>query len=362
MWVGNLLCLATLAVALSLPTFSDAAALHVLSAPNLLHVGSNENIFVESQDHTGDPLNVKFMGDHFVYDSKQKQYVVLQALFPDHILEKVVLPLTREIIEDKEVAKNKEIAVSVEIMTPDNITIFREIINPDKFQSTPQKTFSSDFEVKEYVLDGFEEVTGYVVFGVITRENKKMSFPGSRQRVEIRKASRVEIEVTPDNAKGVTRADGFAKVTLNTVALATGKEMFPSFHIVAYHHVGKSDLVADSVWVDVKVSCIHSLKVTSTRPNASDMPRRAFSLTITGDPGARVQLVAVDKGVYIHNNKHHITHTKIWDTIEKHDTGCTAEGGADSVEVFYDAGLVFEMDTVKWTRIRTDPSCPDSDR
>ncbi|KAK6326125.1 hypothetical protein J4Q44_G00017700 [Coregonus suidteri] len=33
-------------------------------------------------------------------------------------------------------------------------------------------------------------------------------------------ASGVEIEVTPDNEIGVTRANGFAKVTLNTVASA----------------------------------------------------------------------------------------------------------------------------------------------
>ncbi|XP_041759822.2 complement C3-like [Coregonus clupeaformis] len=668
MWVGNLLCLAALAVALSLPTFSDGAALHVLSAPNLLRVGSIENIFVESQDHTGGPLDIQIMvknhptqskvlastsvvldqannfqaltqlvipeGDHFVDDPKQKQYVVLQAKFPDRVLEKVVLvsfqsgyifiqtdktiytpastvyyrvfsmtpglePLTREIFVDKEVAKNKEIAVSVEIMTPENITIFREIINPDKgvksgqfnlpaivsfgtwhvvtrFQSTPQKIFSSDFEVKEYVLPSFEvsltpekaffyvddkdltvditarylygkEVTGtgYVVFGVITTENEKKSFAASLQRVEIREgkgvaclkkehitqtfanindlvkqsifmsvsvltegggemveaekrgiqivtspytilfkrmpkyfkpgmpfdvsvyvtnpdnspASGVEIEVTPDNEIGVTRANGFAKVTLNTVASAkelpitvktkdpaikhtrqaeatmmvlpyrtsTGnflhvgvdsnelkigdpmkinlylgplalknhditymflsrgqlvkvgrfrrqgnalvtlsvpvsKEMLPSFRIVAYYHVGTADLVADSVWVDIKVSCMGSLKVTSTRPKPSYEPRKAFSLTITGDPGAKVGLVAVDKGVYVLNNKHRLTQTKIWDTIEKHDSGCTAGGGADNMGVFYDAGLVFETNTAKGTGIRTDPSCPVNSR
>uniref|UniRef100_A0A8C7FI43 Complement C3 n=1 Tax=Oncorhynchus kisutch TaxID=8019 RepID=A0A8C7FI43_ONCKI len=668
MWVGNLLCLAALAVALSLPTLSDGAALQVLSAPNLLRVGSNENIFVESQDHAGGPLNVKIMvknhptqskelvsksvvldqannfqamaqlvipeGDHFVDDPKQKQYVVLQAQFPDRLLEKVVLvsfqsgyifiqtdktiytpastvhyrvfsmtpglePLTREIFEDQEVAKNKEIAVSVEIMTPENITIFREIVNPDKgvksgqfklpdivsfgtwhvvtrFQSTPQKTFSSEFEVKEYVLPSFEvsltpakaffyvddndltvditarylygkEVTGtgYVVFGVITTDNEKKSFPASLQRVEIKDgkgvaclkkehitqtfpkihdlvkqsifvsvsvltegggemveaekrgiqivtspytilfkrtpkyfkpgmpfdvsvyitnpdnspAIGVEVEVTPGNAKGVTRANGFAKIPLNTVASArelvitvktkdpaildnrqaeatmkalpyrtstsnllhvgvdsnelkigdpikidlnlgpttiqnhdltymflsrgqlvkvgrfkrqgnalvtlsvpVSKELLPSFRIVAYYHVGAADLVADSVWVDIKVSCMGSLKVTSTRPKASYEPRRAFSLTITGDPGAKVGLVAVDKGVYVLNSKHRLTQAKIWDTIEKHDTGCTAGGGADNLGVFYDAGLVFETNTAKGTGIRTDPSCPVSSR
>uniref|UniRef100_A0A3P9AB26 Anaphylatoxin-like domain-containing protein n=1 Tax=Esox lucius TaxID=8010 RepID=A0A3P9AB26_ESOLU len=668
MGVSNFLCLAALAIAFSLPNVSDGAALYVLSAPNLLRVGSNENIFVESQDYTGGNQNVRIIvknhptqnkvlvsksvelnpannfqaltqvvipeGDHFSDDTKQKQYVVLQAQFPDRVLEKVVLvsfqsgyifiqtdktiytpastvyyrvfsmspslePLTRDLFKDKEIADKKEIAVSVEIMTPENITIFREIVNPDKgvksgqfklpeivsfgtwhvvtrFQSTPQKTFSSDFEVKEYVLPSFEvslnpskiffyvdddaltieitakylygkEVTGtaYVVFGVITTDNEKKSLPGSLQRVEINNgkgeafltknhitqtfndihklvkqsiyvsvsvltesggemveaerrgieivtspytilfkrtpkyfkpgmpydvsvyvtnpdntpASGVEIEVSPDNAKGMTRLNGFAKVTLNTVSSATelkitvktndptllptrqaqasmtalpyrtttknflhvgvdsnelkigdpikinlnlgpvpiqnhdltymilsrgqlvkvgrfkrqgnalvslsvpvSKEMLPSFRIVAYYHVGTADLVADSVWVDVKVSCMGTLEVKTTVPKASYEPRKAFSLTITGDPGAKVGLVAVDKGVYVLNNKHRLTQAKIWETIEKHDTGCTAGGGADSMGVFYDAGLIMETNTAKGTGIRTDPSCPVSAR
>ncbi|KAJ7985263.1 hypothetical protein DPEC_G00350260 [Dallia pectoralis] len=268
-------------------------------------------------------------------------------------------------------------------------------------------------------------------------------------------ASGVDIEVAPDKAKGITRANGFAKVTLNTVSLANNlkitvktkdpnlpdnrqaeasmmvlpyqtatknflhigvdsnelkigdpikinlnlgpvaiqnhdltymflsrgqlvkvgrfkrqgnalvtlsipvsKEMLPSFRIVAYYHVGTADLVADSVWVDVKVSCMGTLEVKTTVPKASYEPRKAFSLTITGDPGAKVGLVAVDKGVYVLNNKHRLTQTKIWETIEKHDTGCTAGGGADSMGVFYDAGLVMETNTAKGTGIRTDPSCP----
>lgn len=35
-----------------------------------------------------------------------------------------------------------------------------------------------------------------------------------------------------------------------------------------------------------------------------------FGLKITGDPGAIVGLVAVDKGVYVLNNKHRLTQKK----------------------------------------------------
>ena len=44
--------------------------------------------------------------------------------------------------------------------------------------------------------------------------------------------------------------------TLVTLSLPVTKDMVPSFRIVAYYHVGSSEVVSDSVWVDVKDTCI----------------------------------------------------------------------------------------------------------
>lgn len=52
------------------------------------------------------------------------------------------------------------------------------------------------------------------------------------------------------------------------------------------------------------------LKLEPSRPNPSFHPRRMFGLKITGDPGALVGLVAVDKGVYVLNNKFRLTQKK----------------------------------------------------
>ncbi|KAG7491361.1 hypothetical protein MATL_G00002880 [Megalops atlanticus] len=134
------------------------------------------------------------------------------------------------------------------------------------------------------------------------------------------------------------------------------KGMIPSFRFVAYYHVG-TEVVSDSVWVDVKDNCLGTLSVSPTRPKDVYEPRKPFGLTITGDPGAKVGLVAVDKGVYILNNQYRLTQTKIWDIIEKNDIGCTAGSGADSMAVFYDAGLVFAS-SLGTTESRTDPQCP----
>ncbi|KAF3844099.1 hypothetical protein F7725_016147 [Dissostichus mawsoni] len=75
------------------------------------------------------------------------------------------------------------------------------------------------------------------------------------------------------------------------------KDMLPSFRIIAYYHTNGNEVVSDSVWVDVKDSCMGSLKLEPSRPAPSYEPRRMFGLKVTGDPGAIVGLVAVDKGV-----------------------------------------------------------------
>ncbi|XP_074487252.1 complement C3-like [Sebastes fasciatus] len=145
---------------------------------------------------------------------------------------------------------------------------------------------------------------------------------------------------------------------LISLRLLITKEMLPSFRIIAYYHTNDNELVSDSVWVDVKDSCMGSLRLESSRPAPSYEPRRMFGLKVTGDPEATVGLVAVDKGVYVLNNKHRLTQKKVWDIVEKHDTGCTPGGGKDGMGVFYDAGLLFESNTASGTPYRLELKCP----
>uniref|UniRef100_A0A669BPJ4 Complement C3 n=1 Tax=Oreochromis niloticus TaxID=8128 RepID=A0A669BPJ4_ORENI len=130
------------------------------------------------------------------------------------------------------------------------------------------------------------------------------------------------------------------------------KEMLPSFRIIAYFHTSSNEVVSDSVWVDVKDTCMGTLKLESSRPAAAYEPRKMFGLKVTGNPEATVGLVAVDKGVYVLNNKHRLTQKKVWDIVEQYDTGCTPGGGKDSMGVFFDAGLLFESNTDAKTTYR----------
>ncbi|XP_029109848.1 complement C3-like [Scleropages formosus] len=638
---------------LLLPALSLCNPLYIMSAPNMLRVGSKENVFVEAQEYTGAPVEVtitakefpakllEFLNhkvtlnsdnsyqalqeimlkeDFFDKDSNKKQFVYLEAKFPQHTLQKVVLLSFQSgfifVQTDKTIytptskvhyrlfTTNPSIepienGVSVEMMTPDGIIVFRDQVFPNKgvqsgvyelpevvsvgtwkvvakFQKTPQRNFTYEFEVKEYVLPTFEikliprqsffyvddreltvditakylygkDVTGkaFVVFGVMTQEGKK-SFPGSLQRVDIIEgkgtatlkrehivqispdinqllglpiyvtvnvltrtgtemvegektgilivtspytihfkktpkffkpgmpfdiavyvtnpddspAAGIRLKATPGPVHGVTKANGMARLTVNTggqvadlqitiqtempalspnrqaqqtmvakpyqtykntknylhigiqateleigdnlqvnlnlandnpgvqneitqftylvvnkgqivlakrqerkqgqslvtLTLPVTKDMVPSFRFVAYYHLGADQVVSDAVWVDVKDTCMGKLKVTSTRSQYE--PRKSFTLSIEGDPGAKVGLVAVDKGVYVLNSKHRLSQSKIWDIVEKHDVGCTAGSGQNSMEVFYDAGLMFLSNGNVEIRSRSEPECP----
>ncbi|KAE8300816.1 Complement C3 Complement C3 beta chain Complement C3 alpha chain [Larimichthys crocea] len=150
--------------------------------------------------------------------------------------------------------------------------------------------------------------------------------------------------------------------TLTAMTLLVTKEMLPSFRIVAYYFTKNNEVVADSLWVDVKDTCMGSLQLEAMTAAPSYRPGKMFHLKVTGDPGATVALVAVDKGVYVLNNKHRLTQKKVWDLVEKSDTGCTPGGGRDSMSVFYDAGLLFESNTASGTPYRLEYICPTPSR
>ncbi|XP_051898249.1 complement C3-like [Pristis pectinata] len=135
--------------------------------------------------------------------------------------------------------------------------------------------------------------------------------------------------------------------------------LIPSFRLLAYYYIVKGsqvEIVADSVWVDVKDTCMGTLKVSADEMKVYS-PGDGFILKVSGDPGARVGLVAVDKAVFALSKKNKITQSKIWSVVEKSDIGCTAGGGRNITGVFSDAGLAFVTSTDVKTETRTELKC-----
>ncbi|XP_077326601.1 A.superbus venom factor 1-like [Lithobates pipiens] len=149
---------------------------------------------------------------------------------------------------------------------------------------------------------------------------------------------------------------------LVTLVLQITPEFIPSFRILAYYVVttgAVSEIVADSVWVDVADTCMGTLKISGERDrdNADQNPGSSMRLRLEADHKASVGLVAVDKGAYIMNGKYRMSQTKVWDLVERYDTGCTAGGGADAAGVFYNAGLALENSFHGSTPQRSESFC-----
>ncbi|XP_011799019.1 PREDICTED: complement C3 [Colobus angolensis palliatus] len=144
---------------------------------------------------------------------------------------------------------------------------------------------------------------------------------------------------------------------LVVLPLSITTDFIPSFRLVAYYTLigasGQREVVADSVWVDVKDTCVGSLVVKSGQSeDRQPSPGQQMTLKIEGDHGARVGLVAVDKGVFVLNKKNKLTQSKIWDAVEKADIGCTPGSGKDYAGVFSDAGLTFASSSGQQTAHR----------
>nr|XP_035139768.2 complement C3 [Callithrix jacchus] len=150
---------------------------------------------------------------------------------------------------------------------------------------------------------------------------------------------------------------------LVVLQLSITTDFIPSFRLVAYYTLiganGQREVVADSVWVDIKDSCVGSLVVKSGESEDRQLsPGQQMTLKIEGDHGARVGLVAVDKGVFVLNKKNKLTQSKIWDVVEKADIGCTPGSGKDYAGVFLDAGLAFKSSSGQQTSQRSELQCP----
>uniref|UniRef100_K9J8A3 Complement C3 n=1 Tax=Xenopus tropicalis TaxID=8364 RepID=K9J8A3_XENTR len=148
------------------------------------------------------------------------------------------------------------------------------------------------------------------------------------------------------------------------MSLSVTEDYLPSFRIVAYYMVTTTkggDIVSDSVWVDVVDTCMGTLEVTGykDKDNAVQYPSASVQLKLTADHKANVGLVIVDKGVFLLNKKYKLTQSKVWDSVEKSDTGCTPGSGANSAGVFYDAGLALQTSFSITTDQRIEPQCKD---
>lgn len=130
------------------------------------------------------------------------------------------------------------------------------------------------------------------------------------------------------------------RTDLTSTSLAFSADMVPSFRLLAYYYTesGSTEIVADSVWVDVKDVCKGMVEIV---PFRDLKPSQQFDVTVRTDSDSSVALSAVDSAVYALNKKNKLSPQKMFDYMNSYDLACSIGGGEDSMSVLQRVGLTY---------------------
>uniref|UniRef100_A0A3B5MI93 Anaphylatoxin-like domain-containing protein n=1 Tax=Xiphophorus couchianus TaxID=32473 RepID=A0A3B5MI93_9TELE len=112
--------------------------------------------------------------------------------------------------------------------------------------------------------------------------------------------------------------------------------MVPSIRLLVYYVLdgeGTTELVADSVWMEVKDKCVNGLQVLQLYK-----PKENIKLDIRTNQGSMVALSAVDSA---RRSDRMYGGPQVLRHFEQSDLGCGGGGGKDNADVFRLAGLTF---------------------
>uniref|UniRef100_UPI003AB09B23 complement C4-B n=1 Tax=Centroberyx gerrardi TaxID=166262 RepID=UPI003AB09B23 len=117
-------------------------------------------------------------------------------------------------------------------------------------------------------------------------------------------------------------------------------DMVPSFRLIGYYYNQRGDIIADSVWVDVKAECEKKVEVSSKMHQFYPGKQAVLQFNLHGQK-AKVALLAVDKAIYALNAHNKLTAKQVFSSMQSYDLGCSYGGGSDAASTLNDAGLSF---------------------
>ncbi|XP_077117902.1 complement C3-like [Ranitomeya variabilis] len=201
---------------------------------------------------------------------------------------------------------------------------------------------------------------------VIPGDNLHINFVVKTKSVEIQRSFKhiTYMVLAKGQVVKVDRQARDPEQTLTVMSLSVSEKYMPSFRIVAYYTLPGNEIVSDSVWVNTVTSCMQKLDFSPdpSRAVLEPQPGTLVPMKITGEPGASVGLVVVDKAVFVLNKKNRMTQDKVWVEVEKSDLGCTPGGGINNAGVFTDAGLSVESNMGLSNPTRLELSCEEHKR
>uniref|UniRef100_A0A8C2YZB7 Complement C4B (Chido/Rodgers blood group) n=1 Tax=Cyclopterus lumpus TaxID=8103 RepID=A0A8C2YZB7_CYCLU len=140
---------------------------------------------------------------------------------------------------------------------------------------------------------------------------------------------------------------GIGKSVIDNLQITS--DMVPSFRLIGYYYSKDGDIIADSVWVDVKDECELTVNVQQTGP-LEPGKQSWIEFDLYGQK-AKVALLAVDKAIYALNADNKLTAKQVFSSMQSYDLGCSFSGGSDPASVLTDAGLSFVSESKSmWKR------------
>nr|XP_023658315.1 complement C4-B-like [Paramormyrops kingsleyae] len=141
-------------------------------------------------------------------------------------------------------------------------------------------------------------------------------------------------------SKGVLReSKSIQTESVARSSILVGSDLIPSFRVIGYYYNQAGDIIADSLWVDVKDVCEGKISLSSKSQHTPGS-KANLDIELEGQK-AKVALLAVDKAIYALNAQNKLTPKQVFASMESYDLGCSYGGGWDTADVFNDAGLSF---------------------
>ncbi|CAB1320241.1 unnamed protein product, partial [Coregonus sp. 'balchen'] len=128
------------------------------------------------------------------------------------------------------------------------------------------------------------------------------------------------------------------------ISFTVTSDMVPSIRLLVYYILyGEKtpELVADSVWIDVKDKCVNGLKTELSFRKKNYKPKDELVLEVKTGQDSLVALSAIDTAVYSLRAPLQDPVTRVLRHIEQSDQGCGGGGGKDNADVFRLTGLTF---------------------
>ncbi|XP_040011681.1 complement C5 [Xiphias gladius] len=129
-----------------------------------------------------------------------------------------------------------------------------------------------------------------------------------------------------------------------TLSFQVTTSMVPSIRLLVYYILygeGTSELVADSVWLDVRDKCVNGLQSDLSFLKRDYKPKDKLQLNFRTNHEGLVALSAVDSAIFTLRPNYRDPVAMVLRHIEQSDQGCGGGGGKDSADVFRLAGLTF---------------------